>query len=288
MQDPSLADQVEQIFRKHDSTGCGVMKVADLKQVLGCAGLSESMIEVVLRDVDGDINDHVVIAEVLANLFGTRASTVKRIVVTGGPCGGKSSALSSLGDAMKALGIDVYLIPEVPTVLLGGGCVFPGSGGGQKLVDFETALIQLQLQHEKSFTDIARSTGRPSVIFCDRGVMDIAAYLPKESWEEILAAQRMTESSILARYDAVMHLVTAADGAEAFYKSGSTKDDSGKDVYRQETPEQARKLDEQVLTCWSKHPKVCRVANLNDGFEGKLKRATDFAVEVVGGGRIDS
>ena len=49
----------------------------------------------------------------------------------------------------------------------------------------------------------------------DRGIMDIPAYLPRESWLEILQAQGLTESQLLERYDLVLHLVSAADGAES-------------------------------------------------------------------------
>lgn len=45
------------------------------------------------------------------------------------------------------------------------------------------------------------------------------------------------------RYDAVIHMVTAAIGAERFY---TTENNS----VRTETPEQARELDIKVLNAW--------------------------------------
>lgn len=273
---------VENAFRSWDSTGSGVISAAHLRTVLEKVGLTSAMIDDISRAAGENPDGLVSYRSIVEMVFGSKLPIVRRIAVTGGPCGGKSSALSSLSEALKAVGVDVYMIPEVPTVLFGGGCVFPGVDGGQKLIDFEAALIRLQIQHENSFYDIARSTGRPSVIFADRGVMDIAAYLPSEAWAQVLAAESMTEASALARYDAVLHLVTAAHGAEAFYKSGNVKDDSGKDVYRKETAEDARALDDQVFASWSGHPRVCRVENLEDGFKGKLTRSVDFVVGVVG------
>jgi len=161
-------------------------------------------------------------------------------------------------------------VPEVATILFTGGCKFPD--GEEKLITFEVALSQLQQQMEQSFTQIARSTGQPSVIFFDRGILDNAAYLPKEGWEKVLAATNLTEKDVLRRYDSVLHLVTAADGAEKFYKWGNVKDDSGNDVYRKESPEMARELDQKILAVWSSHPRVGRIQN-ESSFSDKMQQA---------------
>jgi hypothetical protein len=100
---------------------------------------------------------------------------VPRIALTGGPCAGKSSSMEHLTKSLLALGYDVYFVPEVPTVLMNGGCKYPGFNGGQALADFEVALMGLQLQMERSFTQIAASTSRPSVLIMDRGLLDIKA-----------------------------------------------------------------------------------------------------------------
>ncbi len=47
-----------------------------------------------------------------------------RIVLTGGPCGGKSTALSAITDRLQGLGFQVYRVPETATLLLGGGVSF--------------------------------------------------------------------------------------------------------------------------------------------------------------------
>ena len=83
-----------------------------------------------------------------------------RLVLTGGPCGGKSSALSVIKASLETKGYDVYSAPEVPTIMISGGCAYPGNDGGLKLLAFETAIIKLQLQLEDSFSVVAASTGR--------------------------------------------------------------------------------------------------------------------------------
>jgi len=201
---------------------------------------------------------------------------VYTVVMTGGPCGGKSSSLEHLTDRLKARGFDVYSAPEVPTILMNGGCVYPGADGGRELLEFETGLVALQIQMEDSFKQIARSTGRPSIVVFDRALLDVAAYLPEPQWREILEHNKLEERGLLARYDLVMHLVTAADGAEEFYTTANN-------AARTETAAEARALDRRVAGCWKDHPNLRRVPNDGD-FGHKLEAATDAVIDLVSGG----
>ena len=66
--------------------------------------------------------------------------------------------------------------------------------------------------------NIALNTGEPSVILMDRGLMDTVAYSGWDIWGKIL--QRMGWNHIELRdnrYDAVIHMITAADGCPEFY-----------------------------------------------------------------------
>merc|ERR1712195_362031 len=187
------------------------------------------------------------------------AMSVKKVVLTGGPCGGKSSAQESMKKALTDIGWDCYFVPEVPTILIVGGCLpqlitsveVSFAGDNSKLVHFESNLIKLQFQIENSFNEIAAATGRNSVVFYDRGMLDIPAYLPGgkagENWKAILDANGWTEQQLLDRYDQVIHMVTAADGAA----------------------EQARELDTKMIDCWGGHANLKVVKNTGD-FAEKL------------------
>ena len=48
----------------------------------------------------------------------------------------------------------------------------------------------------------------------------------------------------MCSYDMVLHLVSAADGAEKFYTTENN-------AARIETPEEARALDKKMLGCWA-------------------------------------
>ena len=46
-------------------------------------------------------------------------------------------------------------------------------------------MIELQLQMEESFLRVAASTGQPTVLIMDRGLLDLSAYLPPEQWRQV-------------------------------------------------------------------------------------------------------
>ena len=57
-----------------------------------------------------------------------------------------------------------------------------------------------------------------SVILIDRGVLDGKAYVSQGQWQALLDDFGVSEKQLRDnRYDAVLHLVTAAEGAEQFY-----------------------------------------------------------------------
>jgi hypothetical protein len=80
--------------------------------------------------------------------------------------------------------------------------------------------MKFQISVEDYFTDIAFLAGKPSVIICDRGVMDPCAYMTDDTWQYVLNENGWNTVNLRdKRYDAVIHMVTAADGAEEFYQS---------------------------------------------------------------------
>jgi len=43
--------------------------------------------------------------------------------LTGGPCAGKTTALSTLSDVLRHMGFKVLLVPEAATLLMKGGAM---------------------------------------------------------------------------------------------------------------------------------------------------------------------
>lgn len=187
-----------------------------------------------------------------------------RVVLTGGPCGGKTTSLTQLRARLESEGYAVFVVPEIPSILIGGGANL----GALELKDFkqfETNVLSLQLAFENAFIDLARADTKPSVIIYDRGLMDPAAYVSAELWSELLAANGWTEEGLCDdRYDLVLHLTSAAIGAEAHYAWDT-------DAIRKEPPSLAADLDQKVERAWTRHPAHHVIDNSTD-FPTKLNR----------------
>lgn len=153
------------------------------------------------------------------------APAVPKVVFTGGPCGGKSTALVRIGARLQSYGIKVFTVPEAATMLITGGLSFEGSTRDQ-VVSAQVHLMRTMLALEDAMTGIAAdyqnsAAGRKAVVLCDRGALDAKAYVTPEMWAEILAhgTEGGWDEDLLrdSRYDGVVHLVTAAIGAESHY-----------------------------------------------------------------------
>lgn len=141
---------------------------------------------------------------------------IHRIVLTGGPCAGKTTALFQLKERLQALGFLVVCVPEIATMLFQGGIPFPTNEAEGFYV--QRNLMKLQLAAEDAFLDICRTLRKPTVVLCDRGTMDGKAYLSDSNWDLLLEELQMTPTNLsYQRYDAILHLITAADGAEQAY-----------------------------------------------------------------------
>lgn len=74
--------------------------------------------------------------------------------------------------------------------------------------------------------------------------MDPSAYMPREEWLKMLKEMRLEEVNLRDhRYDIVIHMVTAAKGAEAFYTLDTNST-------RTEGLALARDLDTAVMGAW--------------------------------------
>lgn len=50
-------------------------------------------------------------------------TTITRICLTGGPCAGKTTALTTMSLHLKQIGYRVLLVPEAATILMKGGAL---------------------------------------------------------------------------------------------------------------------------------------------------------------------
>jgi hypothetical protein len=70
-----------------------------------------------------------------------------KIVLTGGPCGGKTTALAQLRERFAALGVTVFTVPALATLLIQGR-INRRALDQQRLFHFQENLLRAQMALE--------------------------------------------------------------------------------------------------------------------------------------------
>jgi CYTH domain-containing protein len=169
-------------------------------------------------------------------------------------------------------------VPEVPTIYSTAGWNYL-TPNRDLYYQGERAILETQLALEDQFMRLAEVCTKPVLVVCDRGTMDISAYITPEEWSEITAMAGTTSEGLLERYDAVLHLVSAADGAEQYYTVATNA--TRYEQANEEGLRIARELDKKIIKAWTGHPHL-RVINNHSDFEAKLNRVLKEISKVVG------
>ncbi len=182
---------------------------------------------------------------------------MKQLVIDGGPCSGKTTGMTRLSRKLFEMGKFPIIVPEAARFLIGSG-VSPGNMGNGT---FQHRLAKLQLSHEEYFREVALEAEkihkREAILLCDRGILTGAAYLGNKTdladfQERILEPLDLNVEKVRSRYEGVIHLVTAANGAPEFYNQ---------DDERSENLEGAIIRDDRTQQVWLGHAHVAVIHN---------------------------
>ena len=183
-----------------------------------------------------------------------------KIVITGGPCAGKSEAMNIIKETFSKKGYTVLFVPETATELISGG-VAPWTTGTN--LDYQICQCMLQEFKEKIFIKAIKTMPQDKfLLVCDRGMFDNHAYMSEEEFKICLDNLNTTEEKVISTYDAVFHLETAAKGLEKYYSFENN-------AARYETVEEAAALDDRLIEAWKNHPHHIIIKN-NEDFNEKM------------------
>jgi len=196
---------------------------------------------------------------------------ITKIVLTGGPCAGKTTAMNWIQNFFQKQGYKIIFVPETATELITSG-ITPWET--KTSCDFESVLFDIQLAKEKFYEEgIKKLPNEKVLMVCDRGLLDNKAYMTKRDFDYLLKSKKLSEVKIRDSYDAVFHLVSASKGAKKYYNLDNAA--------RTETIEEAAKIDDNIIASWTGHPHFRIIDNSSD-FETKMKRLLKEISNVLG------
>lgn len=205
---------------------------------------------------------------------------IKKIVLTGGPCAGKTTVLANIEQYLKELGYKVFIVSETATELINSG-LSPIDKNGVGIVKFQEYVLKYQLKKEQLYEEIAANFPHDKiVIICDRGILDGKAFISNDEFNEILKQVseelniKLNSSDIINRYDLVMHLTTAARGNSKYY---TLENNSA----RSETVDEAISLDKKTVEAWSVHNNLQIIDSYED-FDEKIKGIINVINNMLG------
>lgn len=192
---------------------------------------------------------------------------ITKVVITGGPCGGKTAALERIRAAFDKEDCRVILVGETATELILGGVtplVTP---------NFQALRVARQLEAEAEACRRAENGAEPVLLVCDRGIPDTRAYTSEEAYAAILQQNGLTASRVMERYDAVIHLTSAAKGVPEAYTLLTN-------AARTEPVQEAAELDDRIRAAWAGHPVRVMIPAQQD-LEKKMKLLLSAVRQII-------
>ena len=114
---------------------------------------------------------------------------ITKIVLTGGPCAGKTTTNERIEEFFSKVGYAVFTLPEAATLFIEAGAEFL-TQDPRLYFEIHRSMMNFLLQMEDSFYEIAKATGKPALVVNDRGAMDISAYKETRGLASVVESRR--------------------------------------------------------------------------------------------------
>lgn len=183
-----------------------------------------------------------------------------KLVLTGGPCAGKTTISEIL---VKTFSDRLTLVPEAASILFAGG--FPRRNNGTSERCQQRAIYHVQRELE----EMAALENPGGSFICDRGGLDALAYWPGTA-DDFFRQLRSSMADEVARYDWVLHLDTA--GTREYRRT----------PIRVEDFDLANRVNEKVKEAWKAHPRRLILPH-NDDFTKKIIMALQLISAILQG-----
>lgn len=188
----------------------------------------------------------------------------KKVVLTGGACGGKTEALPFIKEYFSKLGYDVYVVSEMATILILGGITAQKVGGK----NFQELVVKMQFEIQKTYERaISLSQNNKNLIIFDRCPIDAMMFITRKEFNEIANKFNTTYEEILNSYDSIIHMEAVAKSFPEFYTSENNK-------ARKDEMKNTIETDNRLLEAYENHSNrviISSYKNFNKKIEKVIK-----------------
>lgn len=203
-----------------------------------------------------------------------------KIVLTGGPCAGKTTALDSIKNYLQENNIPVVIVPETATELIRS---IQKPLGDSTTYDFQSLVLKKQLSKEGIAKDYIKNILKPEgkcVIIYDRGILDNRAYLnSRTDINKLLKKHNLTEIEVLDSYDLVLDLLSLATCKKEAYNFSNKA--------RMESVDDALKVDVRTTLAWIAHRNL-KIIDSTISLEEETQIIIDYVKEALKGNQTKS
>lgn len=198
--------------------------------------------------------------------------------------------MSVVRERLAQAGVPAFFVEEAATSLIEEG-ISPTTLGTMALFQTRVAALQIaretaactkaasleaRLQHNAK--DTAGANPTETVVICDRGICDGAAYLDQTDYLYVLEDNGLDHNTAMQRYDAVFCLESTAKMAGSTYTTANN-------TARSETAEEAAALDDRTAAAWREHPHFHFIKN-EAQFDTKAEALVNAILREVASDRI--
>ena len=196
-----------------------------------------------------------------------------KIVLTGGPCAGKTTAVNVIKKHLRELKIPCVIVPETATELI------PNFIDDEidDLYNFQKLIMKRQLVKEDDAFDYVKNKFQNKdkcVIIYDRGIVDNLAYLNDiNQYRKMLNNFLLGEMQVLDRYDLVLDLLSLATCKSNEYNCLNNN-------ARKETSDLAALVDYRTSMAWANHHNL-RILSSEVSLQEELKSIIDMVDNLI-------
>lgn len=196
--------------------------------------------------------------------------SIIKIVLTGGPCSGKTIISSKLEEYFrKKEDYLTFVVPETATELIKSGITPYNS---KSIFEFQSLLFCRQFNKEMT-TELAFNiidNKSKNIVLYDRALLDNKAYLEDRlDFDKFLNEYKLTELQVLDHYDLVINLLNMTGSDISGYETESNK-------MRFETESEAQIVDHKTTEAWAGHNNILIIPP-----QDTIEKKTDIVIKEI-------